>query len=395
MSSHYVLPKSPFIIHKYIDIISNEEIPTPVVSNSLSYYLYEIKEKIDKREHEWDNFKKITNPYEYVDSAISAKKKNISKHRPLSRSYYKMIEIIHTFELVNDKKPIKSFHLAEGPGGFIEALVNVRKNIADTYIGMTLIDDKNDHNIPGWKKTQFFLNQNKNVFIESGKDKTGNILSIANLNDCRDRYGSSRDFITADGGFDFSIDFNKQEISISQLLFAQMCYAVTMQAKNGSFVLKIFDCFMQHTIDVLTILSSFYENVYIMKPNTSRYANSERYIICKNFLFGSCDNFFPFINNAFTKMLSIDMSKLYIHRFLSIPTPICFINKVEEYNAILGQQQIENIHHTIILIDNHQQQDKINTLMTTNIQKSIQWCIKHEVPYNNIVLNHNVFINDK
>ena len=94
-------------------------------------------------------------------------------------------------------------------------------------------------------------------------------------------------------------------------------------------------------------------------------------------------------------MLYTDTSKLYIHRFLTIPTPICFINKVEEYNAILGQQQIENIHHTIILIDNHQSQDKINTLMTTNIQKSIQWCIKHEIPYNNIVLNHNVFINDK
>ena len=79
MSSHYVLPKTPFIVHKYIDIISKEDIPKPVVSNSLSYYLCEIKEKIDKREHEWDNFKKFTNPYEYVDSAISSKKKKYFK----------------------------------------------------------------------------------------------------------------------------------------------------------------------------------------------------------------------------------------------------------------------------------------------------------------------------
>ena len=56
MSSHYVLPKSPFIIHKYIDIISNEEIPTPVVSNSLSYYLYEMIEKREMRYGERGQF---------------------------------------------------------------------------------------------------------------------------------------------------------------------------------------------------------------------------------------------------------------------------------------------------------------------------------------------------
>ena len=28
--------------------------------------------------------------------------------------------------------------------------------------------------------------------------------------------------LTADGGFDFSVDFNKQEISIAKLLFAQV-----------------------------------------------------------------------------------------------------------------------------------------------------------------------------
>ena len=39
------------------------------------------------------------------------------------------------------------------------------------------------------------------------------------------------DFITGDGGFDFSIDFNKQEISISKLLFAQVIYAIVLQKK--------------------------------------------------------------------------------------------------------------------------------------------------------------------
>jgi 23S rRNA U2552 (ribose-2'-O)-methylase RlmE/FtsJ len=394
MSAHYILPKTPFLIHKYIDVIEDENLPTPIISNSLSQYLYEIKEKIDVREKDWDIFKKYTNPFEFVDSQIPFKKKSISKAKPLSRSYYKMIEIIQTFKLVNEFQPIHSFHLAEGPGGFIEALAMSRNNPNDTYIGMTLLDDKNDHNIPGWKKTQFFLKQNPNVYIEGGVDNTGNILSMENLMGCRESYGSSMDFITADGGFDFSVDFNNQEISISQLLFAQVCYAVTMQKKGGAFVLKIFDCFMQHTLDILCILSSFYDKVFVTKPNSSRYANSERYIVCKGFLFPSCENFFPFIHRAFQKMVMPTSTKTvkYIRRFLNTPIPLCFVNKMEEYNAILGQQQIENIHQTILLIDNRHNQDKIDALIHANIQKCMQWCVKHGLPHNIIVMNANVFL---
>ena len=38
---------------------------------------------------------------------------------------------------------LKSFHLAEGPGGFIEATNYMRGNSNDLYYGMTLIDENN------------------------------------------------------------------------------------------------------------------------------------------------------------------------------------------------------------------------------------------------------------
>ena len=110
------------------------------------------------------------------------------------------------------------------------------------------------------------------------------------------------DLITADGGFDFSMDFNKQEEYITKLLFGQVCYALCIQKPGGSFILKIFDCFMEHTIDILYILSSFYEKVYITKPHTSRYANSEKYIVCKNFLFNSIYDFYPIIKKFLNLM---------------------------------------------------------------------------------------------
>jgi len=314
-----------------------------------------------------------------------------------------------------------TFHLAEGPGGFIEAVAHLRNCKYDQYIGMTLID-KNDSKIPNWKKSDKFLNEYQNVFIENGPDKTGDILSIQNFEYCSKKYKSSMDLITADGGFDFSDDFNSQENSIIKLLFAQICFAVCMQKHNGSFVLKIFDCFMAHTIDILYILSSFYKKVYITKPNTSRYANSERYIVCKHFLHKSSDIFYPYIHSAFHSAFhsaqhsfqnsaSInDIQTNYISRFLcnsinddklttnnnGYNIPCFFLSKLEEYNSIIGQQQIENIYYTLNLIENKNKISKIENIVKLNIQKCINWCNKYNIIFNNIDLitenNSNVFL---
>lgn len=387
--TYYLLPKTSFLIHKYIQCLPDNAEPEPYVSNSLSHYLYNIKMKLDDHECEWDIFKKYTNPYEYIHSAVPFKKKSISVYKPLSRSYFKMIEMLNTFNMNFGLKPMRSFHLAEGPGGFIEALCNTRKNSRDVYIGMTILDELNDNNIPGWKKSDAFLKKNENVYIECGADNTGNILSMENLEYCRKKYGSSMDFVTGDGGFDFSMDFNKQEISISQLLFAQVCFAVVLQKKGGSFVLKVFDSFMQHTIDILYILSSFYDKVYIIKPQTSRYANSEKYIVCRDFLFSNHEHFYPFLQKTFEAMLAVPSDK-YIHRFLNLPLSYYFISKLEEYNSILGQQQIENIHYTTSLIEIKQKQEKIDGLVKTNIQKCLQWCKKNGVEAN-VFSTNNMF----
>ena len=196
--------------------------------------------------------------------------------------------------------------------------------------------------------------------------------------------------ITADGGFDFSLDYNNQESNIIKLLFAQVAYAICMQKRGGVFILKIFDSFMQSTIDIIYLLASCYEKIYITKPQTSRYANSEKYIVCKNFVFDNCEEIYPFLFNAFENMT---MSNTIPKRFLKIPISSYFLNKLEEFNAIFGQQQIENIHNTILLINNKNKITKIENLIKTNIQKSIQWCLKHNIKHN-IFTNGNVFLRE-
>lgn len=395
---YILLPTVNSSIINNLQCITINTNPEPVISNSLSFYLYDIKNQINKYRDDWDEFRKYINPYEYINSNVPSKSKCVSKYKPLSRSYFKMLEIMLSFEMytpnngsafesisskLRNSIPISSFHLAEGPGGFIEAIANTRRNPNDTYIGMTILDDANDTNIPAWKKSSSFLKSNPNVFIENGATGTGDILCMDNFKYCVNKYGSSMDLITADGGFDFSTGFNSQEINITKLLYGQICYALCLQKQNGNFILKIFDCFMSHTIDLLYILSAFYEDVYITKPNTSRYANSEKYIVCKHFRFSSNTGFITNLATCFSDVLE---STSPIYRFLNYPIASHFINKLEEFNAIFGHQQIDNIQQTMILIDN-KNKDAKDGYIRNNIQKCTNWCITHNIPHNIFIRN--------
>ena len=347
------------------------------LSKTLRSYIMNSKEKIDKYEFLWDKYKKYINPYEFIHTIIPNIKQSIAKYKPLSRSYYKFIEISQMLKLLDDYSynNINTFHLAEGPGGFIEALCYLRKNPNDKYIGMTLIDDS-DTNVPGWKKTHNFLNKNKNVSIDYGITKNGDLLDPKNFVYVNEKYKNSMDIITGDGGFDFSIDFNQQESISFKLIYVQMCYALIMQKYKGHFFLKIFDSFSLNIIQSLYILNNLYEKVYIVKPNTSRYANSERYIVCKYFKLTDSKNlFYPLLNN-----ISQIKNYKYISSIYDEKLNYYFIIKMEEINAVIGQQQIEYINATIELIENHNE-DKIERLIKNNIHKCINWCIKYKIPH--------------
>ena len=131
------------------------------------------------------------------------------------------------------------------------------------------------------------------MYFEYGESKNGDLFLKKNVIYCYNKYLNSIDYITGDGGFDFSFDFNNQEQSSYKLIFSQIIYAIIMQKKNGIFILKIFDIFKYKTVELIFLLSNFYDTMYIYKPHTSRIANSEKYIICKNY---KCNNDVYYIN---------------------------------------------------------------------------------------------------
>ena len=363
------------------------------ICKTLSFYLNKVKARINKYSIEWDNFKKITNNYEYIHTSMPNSKNSVSKLKPLSRAFYKLIEMSNTFNILNKMEyNITSFHLAEGPGGFIEATNFIRKNEKDSYHGITLIDDEND-NIPGWRKSNMFLKKFKNVIIENGVGGCGNLYNPENFKHYTRVYKNSIDFITADGGFDFSIDFNNQERMALRLIFTEVIYAIMMQKRGGSFIIKMFDTFLKSSVDILYILSTMYSKIHICKPNTSRTANSERYVVCTNFKYENTDYLYNKLYTILKVLNHESMEASIIKSILEIPIPYKFKQTVEEINTIIGSQQIDNILTTIRFIENKERRgEKIQQIKDSNIQKCINWCIKNRIPHNKVHQSTNIFM---
>lgn len=388
--TYYTLPMVSSTINPSDIKIKFNNNSNQYINKTLSKYLNQVKEQIDKHSEEWDNIKKYTNPYEYIHTCYPNSKHPISKVKPLSRAFFKFIEIANVFDIFTQyNSPIRSFHLAEGPGGFIEAIQSMRKNSEDTYYGMTLID-KSNNNVPGWGKSDEFLSRHSNIIIEEGEDGTGNLYNPDNFNYCLQNYGNSIDIITGDGGFDFSIDFNKQEELAFKLIFSQVAYAIGMQKLNGTFILKIFETVMKSSVDIIYMLSSFYKTVHIIKPNTSRYANSEKYIVCMGFRYSNTKQISKKFKNILTVLNNTEINN--ISSILDMPINQLFISGLEDVNAILGQQQMENILTTMRFIENKERKgERLNYLTTKNIEKCINWCIKYNIPHYKTTNSGNIF----
>jgi len=253
--------------------------------------------------------------------------------------------------------------------------------------------DANNKNVPGWKKSEIFLEKHKNVIIETGVDGTGDLYNPENFNHCIKNYGNSMDIITGDGGFDFSVDFNKQEELAFRLILSQVAYAIGMQRQGGTFILKCFDTFMKQSVDILYILSSFYQNVYIIKPHTSRYANSEKYIVCTNFKHVNTFDISLKFSSIIGVLNNMNLKNMPISTILDMPINRRFISSLENINAILGQQQIGNILTTLRFIENKERKsERLTQMITKNIGKCIEWCTTNEIPHHKTQSSNNIFL---
>lgn len=165
-----------------------------------------------------------------------------------------------------------------GPGGFTEYVLNRKKWEAKGF-GFTL-KGEND-----FKLHDFFAGPPETFSPFYGLNDDGNVYDPENINSLdelvKEETDSGVHFMMADGGFSVEGKENIQEILSKQLYLAQCLVALTVVRTKGHFVVKLFDLFTPFSVSLIYLMYKCFQQICICKPNTSRPANSERYLVCK------------------------------------------------------------------------------------------------------------------
>jgi len=379
----------PTINLKYIPQETQQE-TNDVLNFDEFQRLKHYKNKIDDLEdtNQWDDAKKLSNLYELIYLPNKKQKTDsISKYEPLSRSYFKLWEIINDFKLLDKECDLNFASIAEGPGGFIEAIINYRKKykFSDKLHAITLKSVNKD--IPGWNKATNFLRKNPNVVISYGSDDTGNIYNIENIKHFRDNFKSNAYLVTADGGFDFSFNFNKQEQMSYRIIFCEIVMALSVQQKGGNFVCKFFDMYTKITMSFIYLLLSFYNEVHITKPSTSRPANSEKYIVCKGFK-GIDESYLHKLFIVIKSWEYFENNNLEIQGIFDIDNKL-FFNKMKEFNTKYFNIQVNNIDKTLNYINCPLNEQAKRKQIKKQVSAAFSWCknYKCKINYNSSYLS--------
>ncbi len=357
-----------------------------IIYSPESRALQQCKNEINSsyQEGKWDDYKKITNPYEYIFLSWNRRSsRSVTTRQPLSRSYFKMIELWkrlglneYLATLVRNTGGLVTAHAAEGPGGFIEACtVMAEKNAWEFKSAHAITLRSEAKNVPGWRKAARFLTNYPQITIHDGQDGTGNILLKENqdafVNTVRTAYPQGVHLFTADGGFDFSSDYNAQEDSIFPLLLAETLLGLRVLAKGGCLVIKCFDTTEQPTLDLIWLVSRAFCDWGIVKPRTSRAGNAERYIIGKGFL-GDIDDILSVFETT-------QQAQTFTHSLIATPTcedwkrTLVLLTDLQEK---IEHMEIMVIRETLDLIK-HTDHAIVKRLVKENVQRSVAWCEEH------------------
>jgi len=272
----------------------------------------------------YDMYRCFVNPYtlininyeisQYIHKITGIEVRSLPDLKPkeLSRAYFKLWEILFKESLLpNSSDPMICANIAEAPGGFIHALINFRKmyeetnDIKNKYISISLKEHSNRNN-SGPKSTSSkqqgptfesykphikeFMRKYKNnlkilnISYGNSKYNDGDLNKLENIKAYAKLFSNKKAiFVTGDGGVPDLDDSSLNELNTTHLIYNEIIAALSVQALHGNFVLKIFTIWTRPTLELIYLISIFYESVEIVKPLTSKITSYERYIIAKDF----------------------------------------------------------------------------------------------------------------
>lgn len=211
-------------------------------------------------------------------------KKNYNLH-PVTNATLKIIELSLWLNLLNDTNRV--FCNAEFPGAFIMGLHYLCKIrhlpfqfIASSYFpdsSNTALDDK--YKLYENYRGNWLMGPKPNALPEDEKDIDGDITKSENIVILSEGVLQkwSPDLYTSDAGVES--DFNKQEESTALINFGQILCGLLTLTIGGKLIVKQFTFFSRFSRSLIGLLSYFFDDLYIVKPVTSRSRNSEIYLV--------------------------------------------------------------------------------------------------------------------
>jgi len=316
---------------------------------------------------------KYVNNYEFIFSKVPGTKFSVSKLRPQSIVFYELMEVTSICNILDSFKTrdINIINISNNWMAANEFFSIMREERDDSNIGIQFINGDMLGFLQNYEN-MIYYNRTDLLFFECPESTRSNISGY----------------------------------------FKDMCtilhFITKFQSQNGNAIIKIDNIFYKPVFDVLYILSSFYEKVYLLKPNVSNVIDSGRYIICKNFIMNQDRNIDFILGLADFVGTNIigdvgDVGDVgiapnptptneFIHSLINNEMSHYFINKIEESNIVIGQQQLEALVQIISIVKNKNRDEKMETLKKNNIQKCILWCERHQIPYNKFTEKTNIFL---
>lgn len=284
--------------------------------------------------------------YEYIYSNVPGMQFSVSKLKTNSSFFYEFFETLVTlncFEQFNH--PIHFFHMGE--------------NYLDSIKCFELLR-------PGYDDIILYKND-------------GEVMD-ENIEKCEFLFYEMNDTV-----FDDLNSYILQMINIVMII-------IKSQKENGLSIIKVNQIFHKPIIDILYILSSMFEKIIILKPNVTNSCSFNKYLVCKSFIYDDHrEKIYKEYFHKLYKLRSEFTRNIEIHSIIDSEIPCYFINKIDDVNIIIGQQQLEHICQIINIFKNTNKNEKIDLIKKNNIQKSILWCEKFKIPCNKFLDKTNMF----
>lgn len=402
------------------NLILSSTINLPLSSLGFHTFIHRTKNamSITKNLQTKNKFYYVVNPFEHVISNYEDSLRNLTKlylgikdDNPdiLSRAFYKLWEILFLFG-VADQKDLTYAALAEGPGAFIQAVINYRQKLGsgisnDKIFGVTIHPEKGKYIEMGKQFMNFYNKQVPGLLnihstvptVEAVKHKAkdnGDITQVKTISLFKKDIEKTKDFadlVTADGGFDWD-DENFQEQEGYQLILGEIVAALRVQAKSGHFVLKIFETFTLPSIKMIYLLSSFYEETYIHKPFFSRQSNSEKYVICKGFKYDQKKDTALLdkkIKTLEAVLEGMNSMKFVFDIFPGLDLPSDYLDRFKFMNIKIANPQQIMINDIVTYIkDNNYFGEKYHAYREKQIDATKWWTNNFYPPSNNLYVKN-------